>query len=201
MIKPFIFLTLLITTSIFASDTTILVSCDPKSTQFGKMTPAEFVKTLNNDKTFGKGSVRIAGEVKPSNGVDFMGSEQPYSSSKLTIVKISDKSITEYIKKRNSDPSYKNLPDLHNMAEMFTELQMGTAGMCDFLVPSRFELLTDGFKPRAESEDKLKLIACEKKFEESCEAKKSVVDTASRDAKAVKTFLDKKDPAASGVSR
>jgi hypothetical protein len=199
MFKPIVFLVLLITTSSFASDTTILISCDPKGYESHKMTPSEFVKTLNNDQIFGKGGARIVGEVKPSQGVDMIGSAEPYMSSKLTIVKISDKSIAEYIKKRNSNPDYKNIGDLHNMAEMFTGLQMETAGMCDFLIPTRIELLTDGFKPKADSDDKVKLVACEKKLEESCEPKKSVVDTTARAAKAVESFLDKKDPAATPV--
>jgi hypothetical protein len=51
------------------------------------------------------------------------------------------------------------------------------------------------------SDLKDELMACEKKLEASNEAKKNIVDTSARDAKAIEIFLDKKAPAASAVSK
>ncbi len=201
MIKFLLVVVLLKSISSFASDTTILASCDPKGEGQIKLTMPEFVKILNEEKYLGKNGVRIAGNALLPQSVDVAGVADIYKSKSLTILKFSDSSIEKFSKKYNSDPNNKNLGYLHNLREFFENFQMGVAGACEFLVPTRFEVITDGFKSKSDSDDKIKLLACEKKLEESCEAKSSVIDNSARDAKAVEIFLDKKEPAASGVSK
>ncbi len=159
---------------------TVLVSCNPKEGTLGKMTPAEFVTSLNDNFNLGKDGAKIVGVATLPQEIDFTGSTSVYSNKTLTIVKLSDKSLARFIEKRNSE-KYKDLEELHSLADLLRELQMDSTGMCDFIIPTRFELMREGFKPKVDLKSKLE--SCEERYETAVQMQKGFLNDMRRQSK------------------
>lgn len=182
----------------------VMVSCAEKNPDGMVMTTTEFVEGLNTDEFLGKDSVKLLNEIKLPQSTSVLGSTELYETSKVHMVRISTDKLKKYVEKMNKSNPYPDITPPKNTLEVLEDFQMMTAGACDFIVPTRFKIMTavKGEESKEVKTLKENLSKCQAEVEEFKSKGAGVNDSLRNDVKNIeKKIIEKKGSSVKGTKQ